>query len=410
MRVPRLWLFEPTQQQASHVLPLPFQDPAQPLPSPLIVAKSLDLRASPQNRRAFGSAASRQGASPGTQVVARPSHDRRQEHARRPKENPRARQQEKTARRPTAIRQSACSFKNTICEQTNVVTLIRKRYSLPHEPGECEMARRRASYGFCGVTQIMSQLSEALGSAGVSGSIIRPLLVATILFGLWHALARSDLDSRKRLRAWTAVAAALILWLTVIWTLALQGRFVPEPTAPRVLQIVVVLVPMIVLIVSALTLLMRSQTIAAAVDAAPLWWLIAYQTYRVIGGVIFLPLWYYGILPGFFALPAGIGDTLTGLFAIVAVVALWRDAPLARPLAYAVNVFGMADLIYAISMGVTSTLTSTTAEVSPIVMYPLVMVPTFGVPLAFVVHCLSIWQLRRRGRVELNGQFALQKS
>jgi hypothetical protein len=104
------------------------------------------------------------------------------------------------------------------------------------------------------------------------------------------------------------------------------------------------------------------------------------------------------------------GDTLTGLFAIVAVVALWQDAPLARPLGYAVNVFGMADLIYAISMGVTSVLASTTAEVSPIVMYPLVVVPTFGVPLAFVVHCLSIWQLRRRGRVELTGQFALQKS
>src|SRR5262249_12393527 len=120
MQVPRLWLFEPIQQQASHVPPLPFQDRAQPLPSPLIVAKSLDLRTSPQNRRAFGSAASRQGASPRMQVVARRSHDRRQEHALRPKENPRARQREKTARRPTAI--SACSFKNIICEQTNVVT------------------------------------------------------------------------------------------------------------------------------------------------------------------------------------------------------------------------------------------------------------------------------------------------
>src|SRR5262249_5658145 len=146
-----------------------------------------------------------------------------------------------------------------------------------------------------------------------------------------------------------------------------------------------------------------------AVDAAPLWWLIAYQMFRVNGGVIFLPLWYNGFLPGFFALPAGIGDTLTGLFAIIAVVALWRDAPLARPLAYAVNVFGMADLIYAVSMGVTS-FVSTTAKGSPIVMYPLVLVPTFGVPLAFIVHCLSIWQLRRRGRVESNGQFALQKS
>jgi hypothetical protein len=254
------------------------------------------------------------------------------------------------------------------------------------------------------------QLSEALGLAGVYGAIIRPLLVAIILFALWHALARTNLGSRQRLLGWTAVAAALVLWLTFVWTLALQGRFLPEPGAPRVLQIVVVLVPMIILIISALTLLTRSQTIAAAIDAAPLWWLIAYQMARVNGGVIFLPLWYYGFLPGFFALPAGIGDTLTGLFAIVAVVALWRDAPLARPLGYAVNVFGMADLIYAISMGVTSVLASTTAEVSPIVMYPLVMVPTFGVPLAFVVHCLSIWQLRRRGRVELNGQFALQKS
>ena len=254
------------------------------------------------------------------------------------------------------------------------------------------------------------QLSEALGLAGVYGAIIRPLLVAIILFALWHALARTNLGYRQRLLGWTAVAAALVLWLTFVWTLALQGRFLPEPGAPRVLQIVVVLVPMIILIISALTLLTRSQTIAAAIDAAPLWWLIAYQMARVNGGVIFLPLWYYGFLPGFFALPAGIGDTLTGLFAIVAVVALWRDAPLARPLGYAVNVFGMADLIYAISMGVTSVLASTTAEVSPIVMYPLVMVPTFGVPLAFVVHCLSIWQLRRRGRVELNGQFALQKS
>src|SRR5262249_19513550 len=93
----------------------------------------------------------------------------------------------------------------------------------------------------------------------------------------------------------SGVAFAL---LTFVWTLALQGKFVPEPGAPRVLQIVVVLVPMIILIISALTLLTHSQTIAAAVDAAPLWWLIAYQMSRVSGGVIFLPLWYYGFLPG----------------------------------------------------------------------------------------------------------------
>src|SRR5262249_13867224 len=153
MQAPRLWLFEPIQQQASHVLPLPFQDRAQPLPSPLIVAKSLDLRTSPQNRRASGSAASRQGASPATQVVALPSHDRRQEPAPRPKETPRARQPERTARHPTAICQSACSFTNNICEQTNVVTRIRERYFFVVWPREREMARSRTSNRFSGTSE-----------------------------------------------------------------------------------------------------------------------------------------------------------------------------------------------------------------------------------------------------------------
>ena len=55
------------------------------------------------------------------------------------------------------------------------------------------------------------QLSEALGLAGVYGAIIRPLLVSTILFALWQALARTNLGSRQRLLGWTTVAAALLL-------------------------------------------------------------------------------------------------------------------------------------------------------------------------------------------------------
>src|SRR5262247_3109854 len=107
--------------------------------------------------------------------------------------------------------------------------------------------------GSSGATLIMNpQLSDALGLAGVYGAVIRPLLVAIILFALWRAFARTNLGSRQRLLGWTAVAAALVLWLTFVWTLALQGRFAPEPGASRVVQIVVVLVPMIILIISAL--------------------------------------------------------------------------------------------------------------------------------------------------------------
>jgi hypothetical protein len=145
------------------------------------------------------------------------------------------------------------------------------------------------------------------------------------------------------------------------------------------------------------TLLTRSSSVTSAIDAAPLWWLVAYQGYRV-AGVIFLRLWWQGFLPGYFALLAGFGDTLIGVFAIVAVAAFFRGSSWARGLAYGVNIFGIADLLNAMSMAVLATLSSGN-EAYPLLLYPIVIVPTFGVPVAFIIHCLSIQQLWRRAKV-----------
>jgi hypothetical protein len=239
------------------------------------------------------------------------------------------------------------------------------------------------------------QLAQALRSVALLGAVIRPLLVATVLFGLWYALARAGLKLRQRLLAWGTVAAVLIGWLSLVWTLAARGVLAPLPGAAQVHSAGMIVVPTVIFALGALTLLTRSKTITAAIDAAPLWWLIAYQAYRV-AGFVFVRLWSQGFLPGYFALPAGIGDTLTGVLAIIVVAAFLRDSPLARWLGYVVNIFGIADLLNAMTTGVLSTLMSGT-QVSPMLLYPLVIVPSFGVPLAFIIHCLSIWQLRRRG-------------
>jgi hypothetical protein len=244
-------------------------------------------------------------------------------------------------------------------------------------------------------------LAEALGSAALLGAVIRPLLVATVLLGLWHALARAKLGARRRLLAWGTVASVLIGWVTLVWTLAARGVLAPV-AGSQVYSAGVIVAPTVVLVAVALTLLTRSATITAAIDAAPLWWLIAYQAYRV-AGFIFVRLWSQGFLPGYFALPAGIGDALTGAFAILVVATFLRNWSSARVLAYAVNIFGMVDLLNAISIGVFSTIVSSTTEISPMLLYPLVIVPSFGVPLAFIIHSLSIWQLRRRGRLLSTG-------
>ncbi len=235
-------------------------------------------------------------------------------------------------------------------------------------------------------------IANALQSTALVGAIVRPLLVAVLLFCLWRGLTRAG-RSTRRILPWSIVAAFLIGWLAAVWMLAARAIFARIGEAGALNAAGFILLPIVLLVAGALAVLTRSKTMSAAIDASPLWWLVAFQSYR-ISGFIFLRLWAAGFLPGYFALPAGIGDTLTGALSIGAAVALWKQLPWARRFAYGVNIFGIADLLNAVSMAVLAGAKSPTG-MSPLLVYPLSIVPTFGVPLAFIVHGLSLWQLRR---------------
>ena len=105
-------------------------------------------------------------------------------------------------------------------------------------------------------------------------------------------------------------------------------------------------------------------------------------------------------MPWQFALPAGIGDVATGSFAIVVAVLLARRAPAALRAAYRWCLFGIADLVVAVTMaamtspGPAHLLAFDTPNLL-ISSYPLVMVPTFAVPLALMLHGLVLWRLGR---------------
>ena len=62
------------------------------------------------------------------------------------------------------------------------------------------------------------------------------------------------------------------------------------------------------------------------------------------------------------------------------------------------NVLGLLDLIAAVGLGITTSsgpaqLFQTTPTSELVTHFPLALVPTFLVPLAFAVHILSLWQL-----------------
>jgi hypothetical protein len=249
------------------------------------------------------------------------------------------------------------------------------------------------------------QFYQSLKSIASLGAVQRPLIIGFLLFGLWRALKRAKLSGRTRLVGWWSVVIPLVVWLSVVWVLALNGVLQPLANASPLLAAATLILPSAVIVFTALLLLTRSPVIGAAADSAPLSWLIGIQVYRVLG-FVFLRLWSGGFLPGFFALPAGIGDMLVGTLALPIAAAVRSNSPRARILAYVWNFVGIADLINAIGLGVTSAVVHPLSQAqgtslvgtSPLLMYPLIMVPAYGVPLAFVLHGLSIWQLHRRGR------------
>jgi hypothetical protein len=226
-------------------------------------------------------------------------------------------------------------------------------------------------------------------------SVVRPLVTVIALGLIWLGAARMTAPAKSRYVTAGLLSAVLVGWVSVAQYLGAANIYsaTKETAAP------IVLLGLSIPIAVAAIGLWRSENIAKLVSAIPLHWLVAAQVYRVAGG-IFLALWADGRLPWQFALPAGIGDVATGCVAVIVTARLAQNAIGARRAAYAWSLFGIADLVVAISMGALTSpgrahLLALEAPNLLISSYPLVMVPTFAVPLALMLHGLVLWRLRQ---------------
>jgi hypothetical protein len=171
----------------------------------------------------------------------------------------------------------------------------------------------------------------------------------------------------------------LVVWLVSVMLLAANGVF--RSDASRIpLALTTTL--------AAGYLLLLSPTFRAIISGIPPHWLIAIQTFRILGGV-FLVRYFQGELPGLFAIPAGVGDILTGLFAPLVAYWLVAEKPYARTAAIAWNLFGMADLVNAVVLGVLT-------RGGGGIVFPIVLIPIYAVPRAFLVHSYSMIGLLRK--------------
>ena len=236
-------------------------------------------------------------------------------------------------------------------------------------------------------------------------AVSTPIVAAIALGLIWIGAARMGATARSRYATAGALSIALIAWLAAARSLGVANIYAAtgETSVPTIMF--GLLIPVVVAAIG----VRLSENVASLVSAIPLPLVVAAQIYRVAGG-IFLVLWADGRLPWQFALPAGVGDVATGCLAVVVAVLLAQNAVGARRTAYAWSFFGIADLAVAVAMGAMTSpglphLLALDAPNLLITSYPLVMVPTFAVPLALMLHGLVLWRLWREPAP--TGQLAL---
>jgi len=203
----------------------------------------------------------------------------------------------------------------------------------------------------------------------------------------------SELAGRNAIRS--SVILALSVWLVLVLALGGAGAFVGRPGFPPIAIGIGAAAPLLLFFAS----LQLSRSFRDFVLSLDLRLIAGIQAWRW-AGLGFLSLYANHVLPAMFALPAGLGDMTVGFAAPWIVLALVRRPDFAASPAFIRwNLFGIADLILALSLGTLSATFSTGApgEVSTTAMgtLPLLLIPVYLVPMFLMLHAAALMQSRR---------------
>lgn len=228
-------------------------------------------------------------------------------------------------------------------------------------------------------------------------------VVAVTLFGLHRALNRTTLPVPDRRRAFWGGSALLVTWFFAALILSWSGFFQGGPSRVPTIQY-----GLLIPIAAGVALFWRSPLLRRVVEAVPQSWIVSVQAYRV-EGLIFLTLYAAGRLPGEFALPAGFGDVIVGLLALVVGIAYASGRRVSSSWLRAWNVLGIADLVLAVTTGFLTSpspvqLLALDRPNELISAFPLALIPVFLVPLSILLHLASLQKLRQPETRVLNSQ------
>jgi hypothetical protein len=118
--------------------------------------------------------------------------------------------------------------------------------------------------------------------------------------------------------------------------------------------------------------------------------LLVVHAYRFVGLSFLVPGVVSPSLPASFTRPAAYGDLIAAVLAVIAILVLHARIPGALVLVWIFNVWGTADLLYALSKG-----RKRLSEEGPGAFGAAFYIPTVIVPALLITHGLIFWLLLR---------------
>lgn len=175
------------------------------------------------------------------------------------------------------------------------------------------------------------------------------------------------------------VAIAVVVWCAGAIAIGGSGMLKVDPGQPPILMLIAIASPIgIFLVLYKIWGRFRSY-----IDTRDIRIITLIQSWRIIGGV-FIVLYFYDVLPGFFAWPAGLGDIAIGVSAPFVGLAVAQGSDFVKSRVFlAFHVLGIIDFVGALGTGFLASgwipdFVMGTSPTSETTVLPLSIIPTFG--------------------------------
>ena len=214
----------------------------------------------------------------------------------------------------------------------------------------------------------------------------------------WLGVDRSA-QPKDRALVSSVTAMVLALWALAAFSLCIAGAF--HTDAPKLIPGRSNAVPLFgTAMLLILVLFLAIGPFRRTLDAVPQPWLVGAQIGRLVGFLV-LSFGLAGTIPMSFAGPAEWGDGITGLFAPVVAVMLYRRVPGAALAALIWNAWGLGDLINVARLASlttpgTSAFDPGMGDNSNFSLFPTGLLQVLYGPLYILLHVFSIRALVRR--------------